>query len=124
MSVNLNLNNPPTTLDEAINRLYDGLEKKEIEFIQSETNSVVVHHGFGTWLRNNLHLWVKTTPIVIWFNQNFGLGHADDISGIILEGLWCKVNNIMFEPYKTVERYKKHWIGLRVSPLDQSPLNK
>jgi hypothetical protein len=43
-----------------------------------------------------------------WYEQNFGLTHAHDISGLILDCLWQDVNG---RPRRTGVIVKKLWNG-------------
>lgn len=81
----------PQTINEAIDVIVSSLEKDDIDFIKSN-DSASVHFTFGRALRNNWKLWAEESPIKNDFKKRFHLfGHADDISSIILIGVWAKV---------------------------------
>lgn len=98
----------PTTLDEAIDVLYSNLDKKALKEFK-EYGYVGFHHGFGTAIRNEWGLWKKGSALYNFFESTYGLTHADDMSGLILEGLESKCSGETYDPTPSVERYKKHW---------------
>jgi hypothetical protein len=108
----------PATIIEAVNDIVLGLteaEKKEL-IGKSPTH---YHMSVGMFLRNSWSLWEKDTPLYNDFKKRFKLfGHADDISGVILEGVWGNLNgkdsdDVMNEAAKT---YRKHWKHYGVDP--------
>jgi hypothetical protein len=60
--------------------------------LKSEDEAMMVHHGYGTFIRNTLGLW-HDGPAVAWFNKQ-GIFHADDISGIIFTSLHRRENGV------------------------------
>lgn len=108
--VNLNKDVVPKNLEEAVNLLFHGLNVQELEWLATAKDpDVQMHHAYGRWLRNNWSLWVKETPIVLWFRENLKLGHADDISGIILEALVAKVMDIPYDAVNRAKTFHEHW---------------
>jgi len=111
----------PSTLEEAVQMLYDALEPADIAEIKKH-NSGDVHHGFGTFLRNTWSLW-ESTPLTRNIKERFKIfGHGDDISGIIMHMLWEKV--IGRPPWlgehaveELVEGYKTHWRNQGIDPV-------
>lgn len=111
----------PTTLEQAIDAVFNSLDAAEIEFIKTEgTDSV--HHGFGTALRNGWSLWDDNAPLTQHFRKRFELGHADDMSGLILAGVEARVKGETYEPFFDVERYKAFWRDGGVDPLTHEEL--
>lgn len=101
----------PATLDEAIDTIIKTLRKKDIKYIQSQTADSV-HFSTGMHLRNNWSLWDTTTPLSRDIQRKYDIwGHGDDISSLILDGVWAKVRgeNIEAKLNKTVEEIKSHW---------------
>ena len=100
----------PTNLEEAVKVLKDNLTMEDIEEIRRPTSVSTQCHFSGCMaIRNEWSLWDETTILVRWFQGRYGLTHADDISGIILECLW---NDIRGEPRRDkilAEQFKKHW---------------
>jgi len=68
------------------------------------------HHGFGTNIRNKFKLWDKTKNVELkeFFNKN-EIHHADDMSGLIMTSLWCRLNDIEFNLEAEVVPYVKYW---------------
>lgn len=106
----------PHTLDEAIDILYNSLDDDELAFVKSE-GVAGMHHGFGTAIRNFWGLWNKDSVLGEHFRTTYGLGHADDMSGLILGGLAAKVNGVEFDRQAEVARYYEHWANAGVDPL-------
>ncbi len=101
----------PATIDEAVDLLFNNLYEEDIEFIKTN-DRYCVHHGIGRDIRNQWKLWEESSPLVKDFKNKYNLfGHADDVSGIILMGLWAKVLglDIQEEINKQIMAYKKHW---------------
>lgn len=112
----------PKNLDEAINQIIAALEPDDIDYIKTVESSEL-HFSLGMYLRNNLNLWKRDSDINIWFQKTYGLGHADDLSSIILDGVWsevCKKPRITTE---LVKEFKNHWRHQGVSAIDGSSLN-
>lgn len=111
----ISLDKIPETLDEAVYILKESIEtQNEEERLQSP---VGLHFGLGMYLRNNWKLWEKETPLVKWFISNFGIGHADDISGTILEALSASLEGREFDVKKHVQIYLNHWKMFGVDPV-------
>jgi hypothetical protein len=123
MPYNFNNNKIPNTLEDAVNELYNSMTKKEMEYIK-ENGAISCHFGMGGAIRNNWGLW-KGSCLQEHFKSKYGLGHADDMSGLILLGLDNLCNG---KPYdegvlEEVERYKRHWAnGYSIDPLTQESL--
>lgn len=100
----------PKTIQEAIEIIAGGLNGEELQFIRTHTPSEV-HHTVGRHIRNDWGLWVEKTPLVQNFKKRFKLfGHGDDVSGIILEGVWADVTggDVDSKLNDTAERFRNH----------------
>jgi hypothetical protein len=109
---------PPTTVDKAIDRIVGGLTEVERTFVRGNTSSTI-HFTTGMSLRNEWGLWKETSAIKRDFQKRFRLfGHADDISGLILEGVWASVNGKDVPAALTTiaESFRKHWTKLKINP--------
>lgn len=108
--MNLNQDKVPATLEEAVAILKEGLTPEDIAEIKTpKFNSAQVHFSIGRMLRNEWTLWDAETILVKWFEQNYGVNHADDVSGLILD---CLCKDIRGEPRKDKELAKsfiEHW---------------
>jgi hypothetical protein len=104
----------PSNLDEAIKFLKESLTEEDLREINRPMSvSTQYHFSDGMSIRNAWSLWDEETHLVKWFKQNYGVEHADDISGIILECLW---NDVRGEPRRDkilVQQFIDHWKNLR-----------
>lgn len=74
---------------------------------KSENDAMMIHHGYGTFIRNTLKLWTDG-PAVSWFNKQ-GIYHADDMSGIIFTSLHRRENGIDIDLEGQIKRYRDFW---------------
>lgn len=109
---------PPKTIAAAIDRIVKGLTKDEIRFIE-ENESSVIHFTMGMVIRNEWGMWRESSALKTDFKKRFGLwGMADDISGLILEGVWATVRGKDVEKTlnDTAEEFRKHWKKSKINP--------
>ena len=111
----------PQTLDEAIDILYRNLDDEERKEIKSVSDGTPFHHGFGTSVRNGWGLW-QGSDLKTFFETTYGLGHADDMSGIILDALVSKVHGDPFDVQVQVDYYKDYWTKKNIDPLTQKAI--
>jgi len=108
--MNINKDIVPSNLEECLKVLRKSLTPLDIEELTRKNSCSSQHHfGLGMYIRNEWSLWEKDTPLKNWFLKEYGLTHADDISGIILHCLWADIRN---EPRKDKEQaklYLNHW---------------
>jgi hypothetical protein len=123
LEMNLNLDKVPSNLDDALEMLEKGLDDEDRKFIL-EHDAAETHFSFGMWLRNNWSLWEKDTVLSQWFRDELKIGHADDMSGIILGSLWAKIRGEKFDIQDEIERYHKHWREHGIDPVTQEPLEE
>lgn len=106
----LNQDKVPINLEDAIQTLKEGLEPSDIEALKKPTFSPSqLHFTAGMALRNEWSLWEKDTILVTWFKKEYGLDHADDISGLILD---CLYRDVIGEPRQDkalAKRFLDHW---------------
>ena len=104
----LNQDSVPATLDEAIRLLQEAMTSQEIKEV-SKLESSELHFSLGMYLRNQWSLWDKDSIINTWFRTTYGVDHADDVSGIILE---CLINDFNGQPRKDkilAKKFIEHW---------------
>ena len=105
----LNPDMVPVNLEEAVKTLKEGLTADDIlEIKKPQFDGASAHFTVGMMLRNEWSLWEKDTILVRWFKENYGIDHADDISGLILD---CLVRDIQGLPRRDKElanRYIEH----------------
>jgi hypothetical protein len=112
----------PKTLEEAVNSLFNSIDKNDIKAIEKEKLTFSsLHHSLGRQIRNDWSLWGNSI-LSKHFKDRFGLGHADDMSGIILKMLDCKYFNQDFGLAKEVEFYHSYWVKQGIDPLTQKPI--
>jgi len=99
----------PSTLDEAIIQLKTTLSENDLNHIKngSEDNLALLHHGFGTGLRNSWGLW-SGSSLSRWFNQK-GIDHPDDMSGIIILSLYRDLRGVPRKLDDQFEYYQAYW---------------
>lgn len=105
----------PETLEEAVDRIVEGLADTERDMVK-KYGAGSQHHGVGTSIRNHWGLWTGSA-LKTHFMTTYGLGHADDMSGLILFGVDAKVTGNPFDVKKEVARYKEYWINMMLDPL-------
>lgn len=99
----------PTNLDECFEELKKLLPfEDQVAIIQMEKGPVGLHHSLGRWLRNNWGLWQEDSVLHLYFKK-LGLWHADDMSGLILDGFWCHLRNEPFDIDKQIKSYQDYW---------------
>lgn len=122
--MNLNDHNP-LTLESAISVIEANLDGVERDYIRK--NGVVgLHHGAGTVLRNTW-LWDnpaegRIQPLAQHFRDRFGLGHADDMSGMILSGVHARVIKAEFSPEVHAKKYREYWKKQNCDPMTGEPV--
>jgi hypothetical protein len=108
----------PATVDEAIKAIVESLDFDDLDYIKKNDPSSLHHFG-GMGMRNSWSFWEKDTPIHFDFRKRFNLwGIADDISGIIFEGVWATVlgQNVEEVLQAKAEEYRAHWIKYDIDP--------
>lgn len=108
----------PNTLDEAVNLIVGNLSDTEVEFIKEDkSHGSTVHFSFGMSVRNGWGLWKKDSPLSKHFQDVWGLGHADDMSGMIIYGVYSVVRGETPMYQAESEKYKRHWKNYGIDPL-------
>lgn len=93
----------PKNLEECFLELNKLLKPKDIEAIKNlkdRNETILYHHGFGTWLRNNWGLWGGSRLQQYLISK--GLRHPDDMSATILEFYYDWLNG-QHEKWKEFE---------------------
>lgn len=122
----LTLSPIPTTFEDAVSQLASGLDQDERDFILSNSSSASIHFGGGMATRNAWNLWGTqpgvSTELRDEFISRFKLGHADDMSALLLSALWADVRNEFFDRDGEIARYHNHWKAQGVDPVTQERL--
>lgn len=98
----------PKTIKEAVNLIVQNLDAEEKKNI-CESDPGFFHHSAGMSMRNNWSLWERDTPIKLDAVKTYGIAHADDLSGLIMEWVWATVRGEVFNPQVHCQRYHEHW---------------
>lgn len=113
----------PSNLNSAIEILYASIGEEDIEWMKTaDASTAQLHHTLGRQIRNAWSLWDKETHLVRYFQSEFDIMHADDISGLILTGLIKTVRRESFDPYEEVKVYHKHWFSQGIDPKTMEKL--
>jgi hypothetical protein len=105
----------PSNLNECFDLLEGMQSKEELKKFKDmkEKDICMLHHGFGTWIRNTFELWgTKGTkaesPLKRYFSK-IGIWHADDMSGIIITSWHRKLNKKSMKVAEQIKHYKDYW---------------
>lgn len=111
----------PETLDDAVGILFSVWQNdtpesdREAMFaLQEHAFMAETHHTIGRTIRNSW-LW-KDEWLRAWFMAR-GLGHADDMSSIILTAFWRKLHGVSFDLEKEIKHYEDFWWKQGINPL-------
>lgn len=79
----------PATCDDAVARLSDDLPQSEKVNLaaMSKDDLILLHHGFGTGIRNEFGLWGGNFALIESCTGSPS-AHPDDVSVIIIERFW------------------------------------
>lgn len=128
----------PSTYEDAKWQIIKGLTKEELEFIRSQPTAAICHMPFmiaqppDTWnisgmaIRNAWNLWGaqedRPTALREEFISRFKLGHADDMSGMLLDEAWADVKSEPFSREEQILRYHNHWLRMGIDPVTQEEI--
>ncbi len=65
------------------------------------------HLSLGLWMRNNWSLW-KESSLARYFHK-LGIDHPDDMSGIILDTFWCRLNKKPLGLEERIRYSQEYW---------------
>lgn len=99
----------PSSLDEAVKCLLDQITSEDIKFIKTNSTPYWIHFSFGRRMRNDWSLWDRETVLVKWFEKEFGITHADDISGMITDALWKEIRGEPRRDSENAKKYLEYW---------------
>ena len=99
----------PKDLDDCFAELKRIVPKDQIDKMKNGTEDDMskYHFSLGMWLRNNWGLR-KGSQLSKWFNEK-GIGHPDDMSGIILDSFWRHLNNKPIQLDEQIRYYRDYW---------------
>lgn len=113
--------NKPQTFEAAIDHLMSLVNKnrEEVEELVAEGELAFVgqtHMVMGRWVRNEWGLWGKQGGLYEHF-IDLGLGHADDMSGILMTTLYRRLADQPDDIRAQVNGYKQFWKNQGVDAL-------
>ena len=81
----------PKNIEEAVLIVLSKMSSDQKEHLRQihEEDLINEHFGFSLWVRNLLGHWVPPTPE----GEGYNPSHPDDISGIITEIIWKKLQD-------------------------------
>ena len=112
----------PTTLQEAVDSIIKDLSDEDLDYIIE--NDSHASFDFGMGIRNKYGLWKPDSPLRLWFKENLKISHPDDISGTIIQAVFCDVRGIPFDIDAHIESYAKHWKMCGCDPMTGQPKKK
>jgi hypothetical protein len=94
----------PKNLEECfleLNKLLKPKDIEEIKNLKDRNETILYHHGFGTWLRNNWGLWGGSRLQQYLIKK--GIDHPDSMSATILEYYydWLHGQNDKWKEFET-----------------------
>jgi hypothetical protein len=117
----------PASLEDAFAELEKMLSPKVRREMKegAEEDMVRYHMGLGLWLRNNWGLW-GGSRLARYFN-GLGVHHPDDMSSIILDTFWRRLNDKPLRLEERVAHSQAYWKAMaapknKSCPDDGSPL--
>jgi hypothetical protein len=113
----------PFTHEQAVNLLlkanWTQLERKTM----LEGGLFNLHHNFGEHIRNSWHLWEPTSPLARHYQKVHGIGHADDMSSLIILDLLARMRGEVFNLASHVYRYRQFWLEQKIDPVSQREIH-
>jgi len=105
----INLDRVPRTLMEAVKFITDGLSPQDRRAIIAAKSPSFAHTTVGRFIRNSWSLWDHDCILTLHFRNIHKIWHPDDMSGLILHGVYCHVRNVDPDYNKEVKRYRDFW---------------
>ena len=110
----------PETFEEAVQRLASDLTEEELMVISKPNFVALSHHGVGMSIRNQ---WIhQGGALRDHFVCEYGLGHPDDMSGMLMEALHRRIVGLAFDPDAEARSYQEFWLKQGVDPISQKSM--
>lgn len=71
--------------------------------------ATTIHDNIGRSIRNAWGLWEEESQLRNYFKENYGIDHADDISGVISMCTWQELNNKEMTPKIFADSCIEYW---------------
>lgn len=114
----------PRNLDECFDKL-EKIAPLVTKIFREASDEAVVsefHFTLGQSIRNEWGLW-KGSRLRKYF-EKLGLGHPDDMSGIILTSFFRHLHERDIDLKGQVEYYKTYWLNRDTDPLTLDDISK
>ncbi len=107
----------PQTIQQAIDAIIRDMTEDDKDAL-IQTGPEMFHMTAGRAIRNNLGLWDEHhNPIVRDAEATYGVTHADDISGLILLGVYGAVSGEPVDLDQEAASYRQHWAEQDPKPV-------
>lgn len=113
----------PFTHNQAVNILLKATWTQAERIMMLEGGLVALHHNFGKHIRDSWHLWEPTSPLARYYQRFYGIGHADDMSSLIILDLLCRMRGESFDMRHYVEKYRDFWLNQKIDPVSQREMH-
>jgi hypothetical protein len=114
----------PLTHEQAVTILVEANWSPPERVVLCRSSATELHNGAGLALRENWYLTDKTFPLSRHYQRRFGLGHADDMSRLILSDFVARLRKQSYNVEQEACVLRKHWTDQGVDPLtlERSPM--
>ncbi len=103
----------PEDIEQAILRAtelcYNGGVDTDFWNEAEESFTAQLHHTLGQLMRNHWGLWSQDSPLYKNLAVGFLLSHADDMSGLILTGVYRHHHDIGLNLEQEAAKYLRYW---------------
>lgn len=106
----------PENLDQAsdiISVYFDKEQKNTI--ISGKLYPSMMNMKLGSMIRNEWRMWLKSSPIVIYFNK-LGIYHPDDMTDIILTKSFKLITKKPYDLMAHIENIREYWKRIGEDP--------
>lgn len=114
--MNINPDVVPSTIEEAMTLIRDGLSEDDKKQIRETDRSGAFHFSVGAWLRYIWTMWDFRSRLRCDFVR-IGLSHADDISAYLLARICAETRGEVFDTDAFVKRTHEHWSKVIGRPI-------
>lgn len=100
----------PETVKECfdhLDQMFDDTSKYHFMTLPEDHSISMLHHGFGTWIRNNWGLWGNSALKKSLVDS--GMAHPDDMSSVILKAYHRKLNDSTLSITDEAQKYERYW---------------
>ena len=107
----------PLTHEQAVGILTDAEWTPQERSVLKNASLAELHSGAGLSVRDSWYLTDKSYPLSRHYQARLGLGHADDMSRLILADFIARLQMREFDLVEEADKLRKHWTDQGVDPL-------